>query len=262
MSDNNLNLRVQIDAYVKGTLSEQEISDLWVEFAKKPELLEELEIEVGVRELITKNINKSTEQKGANITKLPGWTWSAAAAAVIIIMGLVQLFNIPAQTSLDEMVVQTIPSDQLETADGIRAKDMSIFAADSLLNLGFSAYISGNKPQALRLFNEVIVEYDFEPYGSKAYLNSGIIFYNDGNYDDAISAFNNALDRVENSRMIEEKAWWFLGNALVNTDQPEEARIAVANAYSLEGVYRNPAFLLLQKLNYDLGYLDAEEVNE
>lgn len=39
----------KIDAYVKGTLSNNEIDTLWVEFAKDPELLDRLELEVSLK---------------------------------------------------------------------------------------------------------------------------------------------------------------------------------------------------------------------
>lgn len=259
MINNNLNLKKRIDAYVKGTLTEQEITALWVEFAKHPELLDELEIEVGVKELLSKSSKKTPAKKQAKVTRISGWTWIATAAAAVLIVGFLQMFKIPAQTQLEPLLIAEIPSDQLETYDGIRAKDLVISKGDSLLNLGFSAYLSGNLEKALLLYNEVIAKYDVEPYGSKAFLNSGIIYYNKSDYSAAITAFKEALDRVEDSRMIEEKAWWFLGNALVNIGELEQAREAVYNAYALEGVFRKPAFLLLQKLNYDLGYQQIEE---
>lgn len=253
MNNNDLNIKNKIDAYVRGTLSEVEISALWVDFAKNPELLQDLEIEVGIKKLVTEDLG---DKKNATIFTLPSWAWSAAAAAVIIIVGFVQLFKIPSTTSFEQLLVTAIPKDQLETANGIRAKDQTIFIADSILNLGFNAYVSGNTEQALSLYKEVIIKYDYEPYGSKAYLNTGIIYYNDGDYEASIESLNNALDRVEDSRMIEEKATWFLANALVNLGEFEDARKAAAITYSLEGIYRKPAFLLLQKLNYDLGYSD------
>jgi tetratricopeptide (TPR) repeat protein len=258
MSDNINSIQKQIDAYIKGTLSEEEISDLWVQFAKNPELLDELEIEVGVRELLNSEFKAQNPGKKARAISLPNWTWTAAAAAVLLIVAMVQLFRVPSLSSMDELVVAEIPADQLETADGIRAKDIVISNADSILNLGFNAFVNGRIEQALNLYHEVIDDYDHEPYGSKAYLNIGIIQYNSGEYELAIESLNASLDRVQESRMIEEKAHWFLGNALVNMGRDEEARIAVYNAYSLDGVFRKPAFLLLQKLNHDLGFEDTE----
>ena len=37
---------------MKGNLSNEQVDELWVEFAKQPELLNDLEIEVGIRDII------------------------------------------------------------------------------------------------------------------------------------------------------------------------------------------------------------------
>ncbi len=252
-----IEIRQQIDAYIKGKLDESEIEQLWNEFAKNPELLDVLEIEVHVKKLIEQEA--LSNKKPASVRRLPSWTWHAAAAAVLLTIALIQLFRIDTPTEMNQFVVQQIGPDHIETADGVRAKDMRISTADSLLNLGFEAAISGNERRALELFNTVINEYDEEPYGSKAYLNKGIILYNEGDYETAISAFREAAHRVQNSRMISEKAHWYLGNALINIGKLEEARMAVFEAYQLDGIFRKPAFRLLKKINDDLGNSDYEE---
>lgn len=257
MDEEKLHIIQKIDAYVKNALSEEEIQALWTAFAKDPSLLEDLELEVGVKKLIEAQALKQLPSPG-KIRPLPRWTWHAVAAAVIILVAGIQFFNVGSRTKISQFVAPSISPDQIETADGIRAKDMKLAVADSLLNLGFNAYISGNYNQALALFNEVIDKHDIEPYGSKAYVNKGILLYNTSEYDSAVVAFQRALERVKDSRMIEEKAYWYLGNALVNVGKLEEARNAVQHAWSLDGIFRKPAFLLLQKLNYDLGHVDYD----
>ncbi len=252
-------IRQQIDAYIKGLLSEEEIQALWNEFAKNPDLLDVLEVEVNVKELIEREaLNSEPVKSSATIRKLPSYTWHVAAAAVFVIIALVQILKIETPTQIDQFVVHQIGPDQVETSDGVRAKDMRITTADSLLNLGFEAIVSGNEDRALELFDEVINRFDEEPYGSKAFLNKGIILYNESNYDEAISAFQEAAERVEESRMILEKAYWYLGNALVNIGELEEAQKAVFEAYQLDGMFRQPAFRLLKKLADDLGSSDYE----
>jgi tetratricopeptide (TPR) repeat protein len=252
-------IRQRIDAYIKGQLSEEEIHALWNEFAKNPELLDILEIEVNVKVLIERQVMNSKPDSGsATIRKLPSYTWHAAAAAVFVIIALVQIFRVETPTQMDQFVVNQINPGQVETSDGIRTKDMRITTADSLLNLGFEAIVSGNEDRALELFEEVINRYSEEPYGSKAFLNKGIILYNESNYEEAIAAFREAADRVEDSRMILEKAHWYLGNALVNVGELEEAQKAVFEAYQLDGIFRQPAFRLLKKLSDDLGSSDYE----
>jgi hypothetical protein len=61
--------------------------------------------------------------------------------------------------------------------------------------------------------------------------------------------------------MITEKAYWYMGNALVNIGELEAAQEAVFQAYQLDGIFRNPAFRLLKKLSDDLGTSDYEEFN-
>lgn len=252
-----LEIKQRIDAYIKGQLNEEEIQELWNEFAKDPELLDVLELEVNVKAIIEKNA--AQKAGGSKIYKLPSWTWHAAAAAAIIIVALVQLFRVDTPTNIDQFVVQQISPGEIETSDGVRNKDMRITTADSLLNLGFEAIISGNEDRALELFDEVINKYDEEPYGSKAFLNKGIILYNEGDYNSSILAFEEAAERVEDSRMITEKAYWYMGNALVNVGELEAAQEAVFQAYQLDGIFRNPAFRLLKKLSDDLGTSDYEE---
>ncbi|MAO66439.1 MAG: hypothetical protein CL666_15720 [Balneola sp.] len=253
-----IEIRKQIDAYIKGNLSEEEIQNLWNEFAKHPELLDALEIEVNVKAIIEQESQKQATSSSP-IHKLPKWTWHAAAAAVIAIIALVQIFRVQTPTNMDQFVVQRIGPEQVETSDGIRAKEMQITEADSLLNLGFEAIISGNEERALELFDRVINNHGEEPYGSKAYLNKGIVLYNEADYGNAILAFEEALNRVEDSRMISEKAYWYLGNAYINIGELEKAQDAVFSAYQMDGVFRNPAFRLLKKLSDDLGTTDYEE---
>ncbi|WP_103664245.1 tetratricopeptide repeat protein [Gracilimonas amylolytica] len=256
-------IRRKIDAYIKGSLGEEEIQGLWNEFAKDPELLDLLELEVNLKEIIERESGTAGSEDVAPIRKLPKWTWHAAAAAAIILVALVQFFRVDSPATLDQLVVQNIEPSQIETSNAVRAaKDMRITSADSLLNLGFQAFLSGNDDRALDLYEEVIANYNEEPYGSKAYLNKGIIHYNEFEFQTAIHSFEQALERVEDSRMITEKAYWYLGNALVNIGELEEARVAVTKTYQLDGVFRSPAFRLLKKLNQELGYSDYEEVDQ
>lgn len=257
-------IRRQIDAYIKGNLSEQEIQELWNEFAKNPDLLELLELEVNIKELIeqkTGSYSKKQETQ-APVRKLPKWIWHAAAAAAIILVALVQIFRIDNTVTLEQMVMKNIEADQIEASNALRSEKMVQTAADSLLNLGFQAFLSGNDEQALTIYEEVINKFSFEPYGSKAYLNKGIILYNAHKYIEATYAFEQSIDRVQNNRMITEKAYWYLANAYVYIGELEEARNAVAKTYQLEGVFRSPAFRLLKKLNEELGYSDPEGVKQ
>lgn len=249
-------IQKQIDAYVKGQLSEAEIQELWLAFAQRPELLEQLEIEVSVKKIIEDKMSVPREK--VRVSKLPVWTWQVAAAAVIAIVALVQIFRVETPTDMSDFLVQEISPANLETPDVLRDNETMVSTADSLLNLGFEAALSGNDERAMELYDMVIAKHDEEPYGSKAFLNKGILLYNKADYEAAVDAFKETVDRVNDSRMITEKAQWYLGNALINIGKLEEAQKAIFEAYQLEGVFRNPAFRLLKKLSDDLGTSDYE----
>lgn len=246
----------KIDAYIKGTLDQEQVDALWVEFAKNPDLLDQLDLEVGVKQILKKMKNRKTS---APVRTLPNWVWHASAAAAVLLVALIQLFGVETATQLEDFIVTNIPNEQLETANGVRSKEVVITSADSLLNLGFAAISAGNDQKALEIFSEVISSYDEEPYASKAYLNTGIIKYNSGDYEEAISNFEEAAERAKENRMISEKAYWYLGNAYVNVGKLENALFAVGEAYKRDGIFRKPAFVLYQKLNYDLGNIDFED---
>lgn len=247
----------KVDAYLKGTLSESEIEELWTEVAKNPDLLNNLEIEVGLKELFS---TKKTQGKPVKVRSLPRWAWHAAAAAVIATVALLQLFRLNTPTELHQFVIAEIETREFEIADGLRSNAESLNAtADSLLNLGFQAIVSGDKNRAMEIFEQIIDKHEEEPYGSKAYVNKGIILYNQGDYSASVSAFKEATERVEGDNIVAEKAWWYLGNALVNMDELEEAYEAVYKTYQLNGVFRKPAFRLVVKLSQELGYSDFDE---
>lgn len=245
-----------IDAYVKGQLEEEEIDKLWVEFAKNPSLLDDLELEVGVKRLLKAKI--PSEQP--KIRTLPSWLWHASAAAVIVLVALVQLFRVDTPTELQQFVLDRINADQIETGLGIRSsKDMKVSVADSLLNLGFEASLSGNEKRSLELFNEVIESYSKEPYGSISYLNKGITLYNQEDYEGAISSFLEVINRAtDENRMVLEKAYWFIANAYVKTGDLEKALEAAGITYEMNGLFRFQSYKLYQKLSYDLGKFEDD----
>ena len=251
-NDKTLNLREKIDAYVKGQLGETDIQELWNEVAKNPALLDDLELEVGVKALLTGQEISSSKKK-ATLHTLPNWAWHTAAAAVIALVALLQLFRTPTPTELSQFVLKGISPDQIETSDALRSSALGISSADSLLNLGFQAAYTGNNQKALKIFDSIIEQYQQEPYASKAYLNRGIILYNSGDYPNAVVSFNGNV--YPNSCSC-------FANAYINTNELEKALKAAGEAYIQNGVFRTQSFRLYQKLNYDLGKIDYENFEE
>ncbi|MGK7392795.1 MAG: tetratricopeptide repeat protein, partial [Candidatus Cyclobacteriaceae bacterium M2_1C_046] len=262
----DLNLEKQIDAYIKGHLSANEAEELWASLLLRPDYIELLETELYIKQIIEEEL---AEEKGRSKTAQPieffrdslahSWKWMAAAASIAILVIAINFFQAEKNQSIQELVLGEINMvENLASAEVKRSQEMKLPAVDSLLNLGFKAAISGNVDEALGFYKEVIENYNNTSNASMAYLNLGIIEYNAEKYKEASVAFSDAIQRIEDDRILKEKALWYLGNAFIKLDRLEEGREAILRAYSMDGIYRNPASRLLQRLDHELGITDSD----
>ena len=270
----DLELEKKIDAYVKGQLSEEEAEKLWVKLLQRPDYIELLETELGVQSIIQKRSssdsddtergdNSSTEESGVIYALKNSRSWIAAAAAVVLLVVAINVFQTDTNQDIGKLAVGEINfAENLASAQILRSQKTNVSPADSLLNRGFQAAISGNVSQAIDMYNEIISKHADEPAAIQAYLNKGIIQYNSGDYREAISAFQSTLRKVEDKPVVKEKAHWYMGNAYINVDSLEKARKTIQEAYAMDGIYRNPAYRLLRKLDYKLGNIDQEEFEQ
>ncbi|MDZ7682902.1 MAG: tetratricopeptide repeat protein [Fodinibius sp.] len=150
----------------------------------------------------------------------------------------------------------------MSSAQILRSQKRKIAPADSLLNRGFEAAISGDVEKALNYYNQIIEDYKDEPAAVKAYLNKGIIQYNSGSFEESISSFEAVLDNVSKKPIVREKAYWYMGNAFINIDELKKAREAIHTTYAIDGIYRKPAFRLLKKLDHELGNVDFDNFEQ
>jgi tetratricopeptide (TPR) repeat protein len=90
----------------------------------------------------------------------------------------------------------------------------------------------------------------------------GIIYYNQEQYEKAQLSFDQAVSYAQPSKRILEKSYWYLGNTLLNREQMEHAREAIHQTYALNGIYREPSYRLLRKLDYELGYVDYDDYEQ
>lgn len=266
--DNNtrdIDLEKQIDAYIKGNLSQEEAENLWVELLKRPDYIDLLETELAVKHLV----EEEQESRKTNVTPISkeqikrSWKWLAAAASVAILVIAINLLKMDSQQTVQEMALSDInQNESLIAPDVLRSQGANIDTIDSLMNVGFRAAISGEVDRALKIYDQIIADYGNTPKAAEAYLNLGIIKYNIGDFEEASMEFAQAIDKVQDDRLVEEKAYWYMGNALINLDRLEEARDAIHSAYVLDGIYRRPAFRLLRKVDYQLGNVDFDNFEE
>lgn len=252
----------QIDAYLKNQLSEEETEEFWIELLKNPTYMEYLETELTVKSILEEKNRGTAGSSERAVTMLKkSWKWFAAAASVAILVIATNLLRTETPASLRDETIGTINmTTNLAAPLVMRSQKSTLSGADSLMNIGFEAALSGDISRAITMYKDVISQYGGEPAVAQAHLNIGIIRYNSGAYKSASQAFQQALAKVRNDELLKEKAYWYLGNAYINLDQLEKAREAIHNVYAMDGTYRKPAFRLLRKLDYEMGNIDADEL--
>lgn len=255
----DLELEKKIDAYIKGNLSEEEAQQLWQQLLKRPDYIELLETELGVKSILQQRDSDDTDQetaaneKGIVYTLYRSRKWIAAAAAVILLVVSINILQMNTHSSISEAALKDINlTENLSSAQILRSQKSDMTPADSLLNRGFEAAISGDVNEALAMYNKIIDRYGDKPAVVQAHLNKGIIQYNSGEFKNSISSFMAVIKKAKSKSVEREKAYWYMGNAYVNLNQFSKAREAIQNTYSMDGIYRKPSFRLLKKLNHEL----------
>ena len=263
----DIELEKEIDAYVKGKLSEEEAQKLWEKLLQHPDYIELLKTELGVKSILEKrssnNNSTSAEENGIIYSIQNSWKWMAAAAAVAVLVVSINFFQLDTNKSLQsEVPGQFNLAENLSSAEVFRSQKTETLPADSLLNRGFEAALSGDISKAIAAYDKIINKYGDESAATKAYLNKGIIQYNSGGFGESIESFKAVIKRNTKRDVLEEKAYWYMGNAYINIEQLEKAREAIHKVYSMDGIYRKPSFRLLKKLDYKLGNVDSDNSEE
>lgn len=250
----DIELEKKIDAYIKGKLSSEEVEELWVELLKKPDYIDLLETEIDLKRLY------EAREKEKNTTYY--WKWIAAAAAIVLIVLAINFFDTNSDKAIQEWAQAEINlSENLASAPVTRSAT-EIAPPDSMLNVGFKAAIEGDINRAKKIYKRILHQYDDPEVLSKAYLNLGILQYNSGSFETSIGNFRKAITINDSDRILTERAYWYMGHAYINTDQLEEARSAIQQAYNLGEIYKKEAFKMLKRLDYELGNIDYDSFEE
>ncbi len=250
----------QIDLYLRGKLSEEEIDQLWVEFLKNPEYMELFQIEAGARYYYAgkkQNANKELQKMQANSNQagpqapaswyLPGSPvirWGAGIAAAMLLMLLV--YNWFSADGLERELIASISPHEMVTTDIQRTDDLAFDPLDVDLNRGYEAAVSGRTEEALERFSSLLTEELDARQSSIAHLNLGILYYNDSLFEEAADSFSRSLEAGELDPFVREKTWWYLANARLKAGEIEEAYHTLQELIRFEGLYQEEAERLME----------------
>lgn len=254
----------KIDLYIKGELSQDEIDELWKEFLKDPELYNWFETELHLQSLIKKRKKPSfsTEEPTPDSSQSilgANKVWLYAAAAAIILAISLQFFTFEQIEPIPSLALSEIEQTNLIGSDVLRSEESRVADLDVAINDALATAYEGETAEAIDQFQDLLNESPNNQQRARIKMNLGILFYNSGEYESAQIHFKSITGNEAIEDYQQEKSWWFLGNTLLNLNQPRAAREAIFNAYSINGRYHSAALSLLKKLDVRLGNIPVEE---
>lgn len=248
-----------VDKWLAGKTTLEEQDELWAQALDDTELYEYIQTTAGVKKVLELKQQQQQSIVHTSATFHQLRYWYAAAAIVILSVGLGYLLKI--ERNPYEFELTSIELIELESPMVSRSSENRLSTADSLLNLGIKAIVDGKKKRALELLTEIVSKYPDEVVSAMAFYNLGILEFNSGKFSEALTSFSSAIDRYEkedNKEMV-EKATWFKAHTLLNLNQAEAARDEAARIFHMDGVFRKKALLLAKKIDQKLKHKKFED---
>ncbi|MEX1062115.1 MAG: tetratricopeptide repeat protein [Balneolaceae bacterium] len=243
MKRNNINPEIErkIDFYVNGKLDDQEVEELWVELIQNDDAFDYLKTVASLRDIAEreqKHINGGTGRK----TVRNRWQM-AAVAALVLIAGVFGLLRTGGEADLVEPI-DSIELDyyrSTETVPDTSDEEQVIREAIILAN-------RGDYRQALNLIESELEKTGEANSRALLFINAGSILYNTSMYEEAAVRFENVVNIDGSDPLVQERAYWYLGNTYFQLNQLDDARGAFQKAYELNGAYSRVAQSYLKAL--------------
>ena len=240
-SNRNKDLEKRIEAYVDGNLSPQEVDELWAELLDNEYYYDYMKSVASLKKISEDRENDSKLQRADSQKTV----WLSAAAAILLMFGAATIFNLSTEPAETVSPISSIELDYYRSSDGMLDDGMS----SDVVRRAISTANTGDVAEALRLINEELQKDNSEYKEAELLITSGSILYNSGRFTEAIDRFETALNIEYDDMMLRERNYWYLGNAYFQVNKLDEAKLALEQAFELNGAYSRVAQSYLRALS-------------
>lgn len=238
-SNFNKELEYKIDLYVNGKLNADEVDELWAELIQDEYYLDYMKSVANLKDLVD---SRKDKRGNSRIYVLKQYARYAAAAAVVIVAGVLGIMN-TSQNGIGIEPENTIALDNVRGADDNPEEIASVKEALQMAS-------NGNAQGAISLLESALQSTSGSRDKSRIALSLGSIQYNKAMYDEAIGTFRLITSEYDDvNKLTLEEAYYYLGNAYLQTDRYMEAKVAFESAYMLDGAFSRVARTYLDALN-------------
>ncbi len=250
MNEQKDNIRRQIDRYISGELTPDEIDQLWADLLDYPELLEELKAQATLKSIISDQNSNLAGEPGQSYTSgsfTPYYRWALPLAAMLLLA-----IGISWYLSMDEPypeAVESISYAEMYVPDVQRSDEgKRLTGTDSLLHSGYNAAVNNRISEAISHFREASDKGLDSDSEAEVNLNMGILFYNDRDFEQAALLFEKSANQTSRKR-LQTKNYWFLANTYLQLEEFNLAFEYARKAHQGSGEFADEAGRLLQSLS-------------
>lgn len=212
-------------------MSHDEVDELWSELIHDSKALDYLKTAADLSDIDEEKHKERLKNTTLNHSPKKYWWLSAA---VVLIAGLFFGFQIAKEPGESVQPVDNIELNYYRSADGSSGDKEISREAIELAN-------QGKYNMAVRMIDVELNRTDDLHTKSLLLLQSGSILYNTGRYREALFRFDRITKNPDVRLLIQERAYWYLGNTYFQLGKPESAKAAFQNAYDLNGAYSRVA---------------------
>ncbi|MEX0594442.1 MAG: tetratricopeptide repeat protein [Balneolaceae bacterium] len=233
------------EEFLNGTLSSEEMEELWIDWLEDPAALENVRTEANVQDLVRKSGKlRMVRGRGADTRAIGQSTgrwksWMAAAAVLLVAW----------------MGYQWTGADRTDSVSPLAQIELEVYRSaepvdeDSTVREAMMLASQGQHQEAIQLIDQALLNVQDAQERARLTLNAGSILYNLSRYEEASERFVQILAMELDDQMVQERALWYLGNAYFQMNDLARAREAFQQTLEMNGSYRRVAERYLKALS-------------